>query len=239
MHLKLKLIKNLFKKYQIAKVLFKCEYNKTMNKRLIAIGDIHGEIDKLNSLLDKISPKKSDTLVFLGDYIDRGNSSKEVISTLIKFKKSTNCIFLMGNHEDMLLRTKETRKEEDISFWLFNGGITTLDSYGDYVNTFKTHGNFFENLKLYYSTDKFLFVHAGIRPDKPLDEQEKQDFLWIRDNFINHKHQLKQKVIFGHTIFDEPHIEEDKIGINTGCGIDEDGYLTAYICNENEFIRSD
>ena len=193
------------------------------NKRLIAIGDIHGEINELNSLLDKISPKKSDTLVFLGDYIDRGNNSKEVISTLIKLKKSTNRIFLMGNHENMLLRTKETRKEEDIGFWLFNGGITTVDSYGDYVNIFQTHGDFFENLKLYYQTEDFLFVHAGIRPDKPLDEQEKQDFLWIRDNFINHKHQLKQKVIFGHTIFDEPYVEDDKIGINTGCGVDKDG----------------
>lgn len=206
--------------------------------RLIAIGDIHGEINKLNSLLDKISPKNSDTLVFLGDYIDRGLYSKEVISTLIKLKKSTNCVFLMGNHEDMLLKTKETKSEADIGFWVFNGGITTIDSYGDYVKIFQTHGNFFENLKLYYLTDDFLFVHAGVRPDKPLKEQEKQDFLWIRDNFINHKHQLKQKVIFGHTIFDRPCIEADKIGINTGCGIDEDGYLTAYICNDNKFISS-
>ena len=207
-----------------------------MIKRLIAIGDIHGEIDKLTSLLDKISPKKDDTLIFLGDYIDRGYHSKEVVSELLKLKKTINCIFLMGNHEDMLLRTKETRKEEDISFWLFNGGITTLDSYGDYVNIFKTHGNFFENLKLYYLTDEFLFVHAGIRPDKSLENQEKQDFLWIRDNFINKKHKLKQKVVFGHTVFEKPYIENDKIGINTGCGMDSDGYLTAYITNTNEFI---
>ena len=209
-----------------------------MIKRLIAIGDIHGEIDKLTSLLNKIKPKKDDTLVFLGDYIDRGNNSKEVISTLIKLKKLTNCIFLMGNHEDMLLRTKETKKEKDISFWLFNGGITTVDSYGNYVNIFKTHGNFFENLKLYYLTDEFLFVHAGIRPDKPLDEQEKQDFLWIRDNFIYKKHKLKQKVIFGHTIFEKPYVEDDKIGINTGCGMEPKNCLTAYITNTNEFIKS-
>ena len=144
----------------------------------------------------------------------------------------------MGNHEDMLLRTKETKKEKDISFWLFNGGITTVDSYGNYVNIFKTHGNFFENLKLYYLTDEFLFVHAGIRPDKPLDEQEKQDFLWIRDNFIYKKHKLKQKVIFGHTIFEKPYVEDDKIGINTGCGMEPKNCLTAYITNTNEFIKS-
>ena len=162
-----------------------------MIERLIAIGDMHGSYDKLTALLNKINPKKTDTLVILGDYIDRGYNSKEVVSTLLKLKKTTNCIFLTGNHEDMLLKTKETRKKEDISFWLFNGGITTLDSYGDYVNIFKTHGNFFENLKLYYLTDEFLFVHAGIRPDKPLMEQEKQDFLWIRDNFIYKKHKLK------------------------------------------------
>ena len=208
------------------------------NERLIAIGDIHGEIDKLNSLLDKINPTKSDTLVFLGDYIDRGDHPKLVISTLLKLKKITNCVFLTGNHEDMLLRTKETKKEEDIGFWLFNGGTTTLDDYGDYTEIFKTHGNFFENLELYYLTDKFLFAHAGIRPDKPLNEQEKQDFLWIRDNFIRKKHILKQKVIFGHTIFETPLVEDDKIGINTGCGIDENGYLTAYICNTGEFITS-
>ena len=207
--------------------------------RLIAIGDIHGEIDKLTSLLDKISPKKDDTLVFLGDYIDRGYNSKEVISTLLKLKKAANCIFLLGNHEDMLLRTKETRKEEDISFWLFNGGITTLNSYGDYVNIFKTHGNFFENLKLYYPTNDYLFVHAGIRPDKLLESQEKEDFLWIRDNFIYKKHKLKKKVIFGHTAFDKPYIEDDKIGIDTGCGKYSDSPLTALICNDETFIYSD
>jgi serine/threonine protein phosphatase 1 len=81
-------------------------------------------------------------------------------------------------------------------------------------------------------------VHAGIRPDKPLEEQEIEDMLFIRENFYNHKHILKQLVIFGHTSFKSPFIEEDKIGIDTGCGKYENTKLTAYICNENKFVQS-
>lgn len=83
-----------------------------------------------------------------------------------------------------------------------------------------------------------MFVHAGIRPDKSLNEQEEIDFLVIRNNFIDHKHKLKQKVIFGHTPFEMPFVAEDKIGINTGCGLEPNAPLTAYICYENKFIFS-
>ena len=206
--------------------------------RLIAIGDIHGDIEKLNLLLKKLMPEKSDTVVFLGDYIDRGLHSKEVIERLLELSQKTKCIFLKGNHEDMLLKILRTKKEEDIAEWLMMGGITTYDNYGDFPTLFKLHRDFFKNLQLYYMTDDYLFVHAGIRPDKPLEEQEKEDFLWIRDNFIDKKHCLKQKIIFGHTPFKEPYVATDKIGINTGCGIDEDGYLTAFICGEERFVKS-
>lgn len=205
-------------------------------KRLIAIGDIHGEIHKLNSLINKIHPKKTDTLVFLGDYIDRGYDSKEVVSALLKLSKNTNCKFLMGNHEYYLLRMLE---DDDFAkdFFFENGGERTLDSYGSIDNLLKTHGEFYKNLKYYYLENDFLFVHAGIHPNKSLDEQDYIDMLIIRDNFINHKHKLSQKVIFGHTPFKKPYIEDDKIGINTGSGLKE-GYLTAYICNENNFVFS-
>lgn len=209
-----------------------------MSGRLIAIGDIHGDIVKLNSLLKKLRLKKNDTVVFLGDYIDRGYHSKEVIERLIELSKKINCIFLKGNHEDMLLKILQTKKEEDIAEWLMSGGITTYDNYGDFPTMLSMHRDFLENLKLYYLTEGYLFVHAGIRPDKALDEQEKEDFLWIRDNFIYKSHNLKQKIIFGHTPFEEPFIDKDKIGINTGCGIDEEGYLTAFICGIEKFVRS-
>lgn len=206
--------------------------------RTIAIGDIHGEINHLNKLLDKLKPTKEDTFIFLGDYIDCGENSKVVINKLIELSKGTNCIFLRGNHEDMLLKILKTKKEEDIQEWVFCGGFHTLQDYGDFTEIFKQHMDFFKKLKLYHLTDKYLFVHGGVRPDKPLEEQDKTDLLWIRDNFIYKKHCLKQKVIFGHTPFYTPYVEDDKIGINTGCGIEKDGYLTALICDDETFITT-
>lgn len=207
--------------------------------RLIAIGDIHGEIDKLNELLRQLEPKKADTLVFLGDYIDRGKYSKQVVERLTELSKTINCIFLKGNHEDMLLKIPVTKSETDVNFWMINGGVETFDSYGGFENIFKLHGDFFNNLKPYYLTDKYLFVHAGINPDKPLDEQNENDLLWIRDDFIDRKHNLKQKVIFGHTAFYTPYVEEDKIGIDTGCGKEADTFLTAFICYDEYFVTSE
>ncbi len=206
--------------------------------RLIAIGDIHGDIEHLNKLLDKLKPQKDDTFVFLGDYIDRGEHSKEVIERLIDLSYETNCIFLMGNHEQMLLNLLKTKKPEDIEMWLLEGGVQTFDNYGGFVEIFSLHKDFLTGLKPYYLTDEYLFVHAGIRPDIPLKKQDKTDMLWIRDDFIEHKHNLKQKVIFGHTPFYIPYIDDDKIGINTGCGINPDGYLTALICDDETFVMS-
>lgn len=208
-------------------------------KRLIAIGDIHGEINRLNSLLEKLILVKSDTVVFLGDYIDRGKHSKEVVERLIDLSEKVNCIFLKGNHEQMVLKMLETKSETDINYWLMNGGNETLDNYGDLLEMLMLHGDFFKNLKPYYMTDKYLFVHAGINPSKSLEEQNENDLLWIREDFIDKKHDLKQKIIFGHTAFYEPYIDEDKIGIDTGCGKEPDGTLTAFICNDESFITSD
>ena len=206
--------------------------------RLIAIGDIHGEIDKLNKLLDKLDLQQEDTVVFLGDYIDRGLYSRQVVDKLIELSKYCHCEFLMGNHEYYLLKMLDGDKYAK-HFFLEYGGVQTIDSYGSVENIFKTHGDFFNNLKPYYLTEKYLFVHAGIRPDKTLKEQDTFDMLIIRDNFINHKHKLKQKVIFGHTPFKKPYIEDDKIGIDTGCGKFPDSPLTALICNNERFMYSD
>ena len=188
-----------------------------MSNRLIAIGDIHGEIEKLNLLIEKLKPTLNDTIIFLGDYIDRGKDSKAVISRLIDLKKEPNCIFLMGNHEDVLLNVLKTKNTEYVEHWLSIGGIATFKNYGD---TFLplSHIKFLKGLKLYYQTEDYFFVHAGINPVKSLQEQEKSDFLWIREDFIYKKHNLKQKIIFAHTPFEVPFIQPDKIGIDTGCG---------------------
>lgn len=208
-----------------------------MTARLIAIGDIHGEINKLNSLIKKLDLNKDDFIIFLGDYIDRGKYSKQVVYRLIEISKLYRCEFLMGNHEYCMLRTYEGVAWAKAYFYE-GGGEKTIKSYGSFENILKIHGDFYKNLKYFYKTDKFFFVHAGIRPDKDVEKQEILDFLLIRDNFIKYNHKLKQKVIFGHTPFKTPYIEEDKIGINTGCGIWTDSFLTAYICNENKFVTS-
>lgn len=209
-----------------------------MRNRLIAIGDIHGEIEKLNSLLDKLNLQTGDKVIFLGDYIDRGLNSKAVIERILDLSKKIECVFLKGNHEDMLLKTKITQSQDDIEHWLLSGGISTYDNYSDYSTIFNTHGGFFDSLKLYHIEQNYLFVHAGINPKKELSQQTEDDLLWIREEFLNNSHNLPYKIIFGHTPFIEPLILNDKIGIDTGCGKEKDLPLTAFICDSETFIRS-
>ena len=209
-----------------------------MNKkaRLIAIGDIHGELEKLNKLLKKLELTGKDTVVFLGDYIDRGRNSKEVVNTVKKLSDTCKCIYLMGNHEYFLLKTIDG--DEDAKyFFMTYGGVETLESYGGTMEELiETHYDFYLKLKPYYKTDKYIFVHGGIKPNCRLEKQNLYEMLMIRDEFINNPTNLEQKVIFGHTPFDKPLIKEDKIGIDTGCGKFDDAPLTAYICNENKFV---
>ena len=209
-----------------------------MRNRLIAIGDIHGEVEKLNSLIDRLDLQKQDKVIFLGDYIDRGLNSKAVIERILDLSKKIECVFLKGNHEDMLLKTKITQSQDDIEHWLLSGGISTYDNYGDYPAIFNTHGKFLDSLKLYHIEQNYMFVHAGINPKKELSEQTKDDLLWIREEFLDNSHNLPYKIIFDHTPFREPLILDDKIGIDTGCGKEKDLPLTAFICDSETFIRS-
>ena len=135
-------------------------------------------------------------------------------------------------------------KTDEYYQWLFDnyGGPATVRSYGSFDNIMKVHGDFYKNLKFYYLTDKYLFVHAGINPDYPLEEQDEIDLVYIRGAFFNHKHNLPQKIIFGHTEFDKPFISKDKIGIDLGCGKYKNAHLCGLILHENgkeEFIYSD
>jgi serine/threonine protein phosphatase 1 len=191
-------------------------------RRILAVGDIHGCFDKLTSLLDKIAPDpEEDTLLFIGDYIDRGPQSKEVVDLLIDLaQRQKNIVFLKGNHEQMLLRYLEDG--EDTMSFLANGGIATLDSYlrdgpseGEYPVPNK-HLEFFKNLRLYYETDEYIFVHAGLKEKRPLEKQTEWDMLWIRDEFIHSDFDFGKLVVFGHTPFYEPLVLDNKIGIDTG-----------------------
>lgn len=206
--------------------------------RLIGISDIHGEYEKLCKVIDKISPQKDDTLIFMGDYIDRGAKSKEVVNKIISMKDICNCVYLIGSHEYALLHA-DSDEYYHYLFWNY-GGTKTVESYGSFENILKTHGDFFRSLKYYYKTPEYLFIHAGIRPGIPLEKQNEVDMVYIRKDFYMNKHNLPLKIIFGHTEFNEPLVQEDKICIDTGCGKYKNSPLTAIICENNKehFVNS-
>ena len=210
-----------------------------MNSRLIGITDIHGEYEKLCSVLDIIEPNKDDKIIFMGDYIDRGRKSKEVVDKIISLSDICECEYLIGSHEYALLHAKSD-KYYDYLFWNY-GGVETTESYGSFENIFKIHGDFFNSLKSYYLTDKYLFIHAGIRIGIPLEEQDLVDMVYIRSEFYNKKHNLPQKIIFGHTEFDRPQVWDDKICIDTGCGKFPNAPLTAIVIDKSgeNFVQSE
>ena len=185
------------------------------------VGDIHGCYDKLIALMDKINiDLDSEKLVFLGDYIDRGPDSYEVVEYLINLKKKyPDIVFLKGNHEDML---EKYIAETDRFTYLINGGQQTLESYSRYYKPTddslipETHFKFFESLVLYHETDHYIFVHAGLRKNVPLEKQKPEDMLWIRKNFIQSNYDFGKQVVFGHTPLPEPLLQPNKIGIDTG-----------------------
>jgi serine/threonine protein phosphatase 1 len=199
-----------------------------MTGRLLAIGDIHGCAQELEVLLRELSLGAGDTVVFVGDYIDRGPASRAVVDQMLALAARTDVtsVFLRGNHEDMCL-SYIGRGGHWGEAWRLNGGAATLESYGidprtpghDVLDRLPpTHVAFFEQLRLSYIQDAWLFVHAGIRPGRRLEEQDEEDLLWIRDEFITSRHGLPQTIVFGHTphrdvLVDLPY----KVGIDTGC----------------------
>ncbi|MCD6570969.1 MAG: metallophosphoesterase [Deltaproteobacteria bacterium] len=212
-----------------------------MTPSIFAIGDIHGCLDKLEDLLAKINATSDDTLIFLGDYIDRGDASKDVVDLLIEVASEIRCIFLRGNHEDMFLEFIEYGTNRLMYF--SNGGDMTVESYTrgephqSVVDALpEAHKDFFYGLRWYYEDDNYIYVHAGIRPGIPLNLQVYSDLIWIRDDFIFSPTDLDKKVIFGHTPFTVPLIKPDKIGIDTGAVYG--GALTAVRLPELEFIQS-
>ena len=207
--------------------------------RYIAITDIHGELKKLESVLSKIEARPDDIFVFMGDYIDRGPDSKGVIDRVIAQGKTHKCIYLIGSHEYAYLHARYHDDYFEYLFWNY-GGPQTVESYGSFENIYKTHGEFLENLKFYYLTDKYLFVHAGINPNYDLEHQDEMDLVYIRYSFINSKHKLPQKIIFGHTDLDKPYIDEGKIGIDLGCGKYKNAPLCALLLDngKEEFVYS-
>ena len=186
--------------------------------KIFAVGDIHGCYKKLRVLMDRIPMNyKEDTLVFLGDYIDRGDESFEVVAYLAELrKKHPGIVFLKGNHEELFFNYLSG--EDEVSF-LFNGGEQTLKGYmsseGD-ISVPKEHLNFFNALQLYYETDDYIFVHAGLKDGVPLEQQKPEDLLWIRKPFIESSYDFGKIVVFGHTPYPEVVVKDNKIGVDTG-----------------------
>ena len=188
--------------------------------KIFVIGDIHGCLDMLNRLMDKIPwrPDK-DLLVFLGDYIDRGEHNKEVVDYIIALKRCASYVdCLLGNHDAMFLKYLTGR---DVDQYILNGGGSTLKCYGinqpgeGYPLIPQDHIDFFNSLKPYIELEDYYFVHAGFRPGIEISKQKLKDMLWIRDTFINSHYDFGKKVIFGHTPLMEPLVMENKIGLDT------------------------
>ena len=199
-----------------------------MSERLFAIGDVHGCADELKRLLDALPLGADDTIVFVGDYIDRGHDSRGVIEHLLAWRAQTpaRTVFLKGNHEDMALDFLGLGGQWG-EVWLRNGGAAALRSYGVGSEIPRlevaqhmpgTHLEFMRSLETSFAWDRYLVVHAGIRPGVPLAAQKTEDLLWIREEFLDRPHGLGKTVIFGHT----PHRrvvngQPYRIGIDTGC----------------------
>ncbi|RJP69735.1 MAG: serine/threonine protein phosphatase [Candidatus Abyssobacteria bacterium SURF_17] len=214
-------------------------------RKIFAVGDIHGNYEKLVSLMSQLPRNRErDLLVFLGDYIDRGKRSKEVVEYLITLKKSEcRTVFLMGNHERLLLNYYSSGSDYDLRLWRSFGGWETIESYTNGVGVWgkpnflpHPHLNFFRELLPYYETEDYIFVHAGLRDGVPLNEQKIDDLLWIRKSFTEGNHSFAKTVVFGHTPMRSPYVSSGKIGIDTGAGYGN--MLTAVELPEVKFYYS-
>lgn len=205
--------------------------------RVYAIGDVHGRADLLRDLVERIDedvhrrPIEQAIEVYLGDYVDRGHDSKSVIDILCRRLVDRNAICLRGNHEAIL---EDFLRDPDVlRGWKRLGGLNTLTSYGvpisasapvvpltihrAFCDVFpRTHELFLQCLRNTYQCGDYLFVHAGIRPGVPLEQQVQDDLIWIRDEFLHSDRDHGWMIVHGHTPVDRPEICSNRINIDTG-----------------------
>jgi serine/threonine protein phosphatase 1 len=220
------------------------------------VGDIHGRADLLADLHQRLDIETDGTHpvppieIYLGDYVDRGTHSRDVIDSLILRSQDRHVVFLMGNHERMMLRALED--PGSVMLWLQNGGDQTLRSYGVGPGDLKeaaqrdpalicrvmreiipaNHVGFLRALHMHFSIGGFLFVHAGIRPGVPLREQHENDCLWIRDDFLNSTVDHGFVVVHGHTPVQAPEFLRNRINLDTGAVFT--GMLTCLMISDAE-----
>ncbi len=195
-----------------------------MSGDIYVVGDIHGCLAPLKRLLEHLEPDLyRDRLLFMGDYVDRGPESRGVVDYILSLMArypAENIICLKGNHEVMFL---DYLAGQDEGLFLFNGGLNTLEDYWGEGWDRRTdlvlppdHARFYQDLRPFYETEEYIFVHAGLKPEVPLEEQSEEDLYWIRGEFIASTEDFGRRVIFGHTPFEQPLILPNKIGIDTG-----------------------
>ena len=217
-----------------------------MSKKRFVIGDVHGHYTALSSLLANIAPHQEDEVYFLGDLIDRGSQSAQVVDFVIK--NNYHCI--LGNHEVMLLDAlkDETIEPQILQGWLQNGGNTTVVSYG-YKMPPKEHIQWIKNLPTYIDLGDYWLVHAGVDPRSSIEIQSADQFCWIRQEFhgIDRPYFKDKTIIIGHTItFTFDGVKSGQlargngwIGIDTGVYHHQWGWLTALELNESIVYQVD
>jgi serine/threonine protein phosphatase 1 len=202
-----------------------------------AIGDIHGCLDKLRSLLVRCEMHADGrplAFVFVGDYIDRGPQSSAVIDCLIDLKAQLgkNVVTLMGNHEAMALAAFDG--SGPVRLWLAQGGLATLESYGIAAarELPRAHVDWLRALPLSYDDGRRFFVHAGVDPVTPLDAQDDFDLLWIREPFLSYGGDHGRLIVHGHTPLADgvPELRGNRLNLDTGAVFG--GPLTAAVFDD-------
>jgi diadenosine tetraphosphatase ApaH/serine/threonine PP2A family protein phosphatase len=202
-----------------------------------AVGDIHGSFTKLADLLNHCIEHCGDNdfrFVFIGDYVDRGPRSRDVVRLLMQTQASApeQVVCLRGNHEDMLLRAARAGAVRE---WLANGGDATLQSYGvaRAADIPPEHLAWFDRLPFAFSDGKRFFVHAGITPGVPLDQQSAAAMLWTREPFLLDTRDHGQLVVHGHTpaLGGFPELRHNRVNLDTGACFG--GPLTAVVFDDD------
>lgn len=223
--------------------------------RIYAIGDIHGMRQELDILLDRIfadDAARSDAdrlIVFLGDFVDRGPDSAGVIERCRTLRDSgVDAAFLMGNHEEVMLAALDGDREA-LRMFARIGGRETMLSYGVSETEYEladfdelhallvrsvpqSHRDFLAAAEDYVVRGDYAFVHAGIRPNIPIERQRPSDLRWMRSPFLEHARPHDKIIVHGHTVTEEPEFRDNRIGIDTGAY--RTGVLTALGLSERD-----
>ena len=222
------------------------------SKRVVtyAVADIHGRLDLLRILLGLITADAAvrgarAKIVFTGDYVDRGRDSCGVIERLIAGpeREGDEFLCLRGNHDDLFTRSVTTGSMvPDWAWFLFDHTLESYASAPDGLtmnDRLLRHVGFISALPLTHDDGRYLFVHAGIRPNVPLSDQNEEDLLWIREEFLDYTGRLPRRVVHGHTIIgDRPVFTANRISADTGAF--RSGFLTAIVLDgeEESFIQA-